>query len=44
LEHYFGPGDNVIIPKGHTGRWDVYEPIHKVWAVNGKLLLSAFDV
>lgn len=35
LEHHFGPGDNVIIPKGHTGRWDVYEPIHKVWAVNG---------
>ncbi|KAL3942951.1 MAG: hypothetical protein SGBAC_002940 [Bacillariaceae sp.] len=34
MEHYFGPGDNVIIPKGHTGRWDVYEPIHKVWAVN----------
>mmetsp|Transcript_5570 Transcript_5570/g.13119 ORF Transcript_5570/g.13119 Transcript_5570/m.13119 type:complete len:336 (+) Transcript_5570:66-1073(+) len=34
VEHHFGPGDNVIIPKGHTGRWDVYEPIHKVWAVN----------
>ena len=39
VEHYFGPGDNVIIPKGHTGRWDVYAPIHKVWAVNGMLLL-----
>ena len=24
----------VIIPKGHTGRWDVNTPIHKVWAVN----------
>lgn len=32
--HYFGPGDTVIIPKGHTGRWDVYTPIRKVWAVN----------
>lgn len=36
VRHYFGPGDTVIIPKGHTGRWDVYQPIHKVWAVNGK--------
>jgi len=33
-KHYFGPGDTVIIPKGHTGRWDVYTPIHKIWAVN----------
>lgn len=33
-KHYFGPGDTVIIPKGHTGRWDIYERIHKVWAVN----------
>jgi uncharacterized cupin superfamily protein len=33
-KHYFGPGDTVIIPKGHTGRWDVNTPIHKVWAVN----------
>eukprot|EP00984_Skeletonema_dohrnii_P024966 scaffold14120_cov90-Skeletonema_dohrnii-CCMP3373.AAC.3 len=33
-KHYFGPGDMVIIPKGHTGRWDVNTPIHKVWAVN----------
>lgn len=33
-KHYFGPGDVVIIPKGHTGRWDVFTPIHKVWAVN----------
>lgn len=32
--HYFGPGDLVIIPKGHTGRWDVNTPIHKLWAVN----------
>ncbi len=33
-KHYFGPGDVVIIPKGHTGRWDVNMPIHKLWAVN----------
>ena len=33
-KHYFGPGDTVIIPKGHTGRWDVHSPIHKIWAVN----------
>lgn len=34
MKHYFGPGDTVVIPKGHTGRWDVYEPIRKIWAVN----------
>lgn len=34
VRHYFGPGDTVIIPKGHTGRWDVNQDIHKVWAVN----------
>jgi uncharacterized cupin superfamily protein len=34
VKHYFGPGDSVIIPKGHTGRWDVNTPIHKIWAVN----------
>ena len=33
-KHFFGPGDTVIIPKGHTGRWDVNGPIHKIWAVN----------
>jgi len=33
-KHYFGPGDTVIIPKGHTGRWDVHTPMHKIWAVN----------
>lgn len=33
-KHYFGPGDTVIIPKGHTGRWDVFSTIHKIWAVN----------
>ena len=32
--HYFGPGDTIVIPKGHTGRWDVHDDIHKVWAVN----------
>lgn len=33
-KHYFGPGDIVIIPKGHSGRWDVNAAIHKIWAVN----------
>ncbi len=32
--HQTTKGDVVIIPKGHTGRWDVHSPIHKVWAVN----------
>ena len=31
--HKFGPGDTVILPKGWSGRWDVLEDIHKVWAV-----------
>ena len=33
-KHYFGPGDTVIIPKGHTGRWDVLADMHKIWFVN----------
>jgi uncharacterized cupin superfamily protein len=32
--HEFSPGDTVILPKGWSGRWDVYEAIHKVWVVN----------
>ena len=40
VRHYFGPGDHVIIPKGHTGRWDVMKPIRKVWAVNGAFVHS----
>lgn len=32
--HYFGPGDTVILPKGWSGRWDIMEPIHKVWVVH----------
>lgn len=32
-ENYFGPGDTVILPKGWSGRWDVLQDIHKVWAV-----------
>lgn len=32
--HYFGPGDTVILPLLWTGRWDVLEPIHKVWCVH----------
>ena len=34
VKHYFGPGDTVIIPKGHTGRWDVLADMHKIWFVN----------
>mmetsp|Transcript_3138 Transcript_3138/g.5841 ORF Transcript_3138/g.5841 Transcript_3138/m.5841 type:complete len:287 (-) Transcript_3138:213-1073(-) len=29
--HFMGPGDLVVLPKGHTGRWDVLEDFHKVW-------------
>lgn len=35
--HYFGPGDLVVIPKGHgTGdaRWDVLTDLHKIWFVH----------
>lgn len=40
--HYFGPGDTVIIPKGHVGRWDVNSAagIHKVWAVHEHLKIE----
>jgi triosephosphate isomerase len=31
--NFFGPGDTVILPKGWSGRWDVLQDIHKVWAV-----------
>jgi len=34
VEHSFGPGDTVILPKGWAGRWDVLQDIHKVWFVN----------
>jgi len=33
-QHFFGPGDTVILPKGWSGRWDVFEQIHKVWFVH----------
>jgi uncharacterized cupin superfamily protein len=32
--HEFGPGDTVVLPKGWSGRWDIAEPIHKVWFVH----------
>lgn len=32
-QNFFGPGDTVILPKGWSGRWDVLQDIHKVWAV-----------
>mmetsp|Transcript_6387 Transcript_6387/g.9036 ORF Transcript_6387/g.9036 Transcript_6387/m.9036 type:complete len:337 (+) Transcript_6387:865-1875(+) len=33
-QHYFGPGDTVILPKGWSGRWDVLQDIHKIWFVH----------
>jgi len=32
-QHFMGPGDLVVLPKGWTGRWDVLQDIHKVWFV-----------
>jgi hypothetical protein len=32
--HYFRPGDTVIVPKGHAGRWDVLTDMHKLWFVH----------
>lgn len=34
IRHEFGPGDTVILPKGWSGRWDIMQPIHKVWVVH----------
>ena len=34
MKHFFGPGDTVVLPKGWSGRWDIMEPIHKVWVVH----------
>jgi len=31
--HEFGPGSTVVLPKGWSGRWDIMQPIHKVWTV-----------
>lgn len=33
-KHYFGPGDTVVLPKGWSGRWDIFEDIHKMWVVH----------
>jgi len=33
VQHAFGPGDTVILPKYWRGRWDVMRRIHKVWVV-----------
>ncbi|WP_269502261.1 cupin domain-containing protein [Burkholderia sp. IMCC1007] len=29
-----GAGDLVILPPGWTGRWDVIEPVRKVYAID----------
>jgi uncharacterized cupin superfamily protein len=34
MRHEFAPGDTVVLPKGWSGRWDIYEAIHKIWFVN----------
>lgn len=34
MRHEFGPGDTVVLPKGWSGRWDILQPIHKVWVVH----------
>lgn len=31
--HSWRAGDVVILPKGWSGKWDVREPIRKIWAV-----------
>jgi uncharacterized cupin superfamily protein len=30
-QHFFGPGDTVILPKGWSGRWSVQQDIHTIW-------------
>lgn len=32
--HEFRTGDIVVLPKGWSGRWDIFEDIHKIWFVN----------
>jgi uncharacterized cupin superfamily protein len=34
MQHPFGPGDVVVLPKQWSGRWDIYRQIHKVWVVH----------
>ena len=31
MPHEFGPGDVVTLPKGWSGRWDVWEDLHKIY-------------
>mmetsp|Transcript_1256 Transcript_1256/g.3602 ORF Transcript_1256/g.3602 Transcript_1256/m.3602 type:complete len:100 (-) Transcript_1256:100-399(-) len=28
------PGDTVVLPRGWTGRWDVHEPVKKLWVIS----------
>lgn len=42
--HYFGRGDLVILPEGWLGRWDIAEPVHKVWVeLNGESVSTAVE-
>jgi uncharacterized cupin superfamily protein len=34
MQHPFGPGDVVVLPKHWCGRWDIFRQIHKVWVVH----------
>lgn len=34
VEHSFGAGDVVVLPKHWCGRWDITRHIHKVWVVH----------
>lgn len=34
MAHDFGPGDVCILPLGWSGRWDIFEDIHKVWVTH----------
>ena len=34
MQHHFGPGDVVVLPKQWYGRWDIFRQIHKVWVVH----------
>ena len=38
--HHFGSGDVVILPKGWSGRWDVFEDIHKVWVTHDHSIIE----
>ncbi len=30
-EHNLGPGDAIVLPRGWSGRWDIVEPVRKLY-------------